>query len=160
MRNRVYRIHLWCLPICLSICLSFCPAVCGQGFRNFLNKTFTWFVSYLAFILMGCASWSLFISVFVLLISTNWSSIFLAVKWGLRIKKNYQLYSFHTWHLLLWGESLDTSSFSIFTVGFGPLVAKYLPEKGVSRIKSNYQVPVKEPWKIWGNLPHGSIKNL
>ena len=46
--------------------------------------------------------------------------------------KNYWPNSFHTRRLPLWGESLDSYSFSCSSLIFGPLVAKYLAENGVS----------------------------
>ena len=155
MWNRVYRINPWCLPICLS----FCPSVCRQGFRNFLNKAITWFVSYLAFTIMGCASWPLFISVFILSILANWSPNFCRKMRFPDLKKKTTSSIHFIPGVYPKGWALDTYSFSILTFGFGPLMAKCLPEKGVSRIK-NYQVPVTEPWRKWGNLSHGSIKNL
>ena len=52
--------------------------------------------------------------------------IFGRKSWGFRnfLKKNYGLNSFHTWHLSLWGESLDpyTLDFRVPSLIFGPLV--------------------------------------
>ena len=50
------------------------------------------------------------------------------------LKKNYWLNSFHTWHLYPYGVNLLTPiHFRVPSLIFGPLVAKYLAENGVSR---------------------------
>ena len=58
-------------------------------------------------------------------------------------KKNYGLNSFHTWHLSLCGVSLLTPiHFRVLSLIFGPLVAKYLAENGVSGSERRYIVPI------------------
>ena len=95
-------------------CLSVRPSVCRQGFRNFLKKLLAQFVPYLAFALMGWVSWPLFIFVFLAsFLALWWPNIW--PKMGflkLFEKKTYWLNSFHTWHLPLWGESLDPYTLS------------------------------------------------
>ena len=53
-------------------CLSVRPSVCRQGFRNFLKKLLAQFISCLAFTLMGCVPWPLFIFVFLASFSALW----------------------------------------------------------------------------------------
>ena len=103
---------------CLSIRLSVRPSVCRQSFQNFLKKELLApFISYLAFTLIGRISWPLYIFVFLALFGRKWRF------WNfLKItKKNNWLNSFHTWHLPLWGESLDPYTFFVFLATFSAL---------------------------------------
>ena len=100
-------------PWCLSGRLSVRPSVCKQGFRNFLKKLLAQFISYLAFILMGWVSWPLLIFVFLASsLAFWWPNIWLKMGFPELFEKNYWPNSFHTWHLPLWGESLDPYTFS------------------------------------------------
>ena len=99
--NGVYWIH----P---DVCQSVCPFVCRQGFPNFLKKLLAQFISYLAFTLMGWASWPLFIFVFLAsFLALWWPNIWPKMGFPEFFEKNYWPNSFNTGHLSLWGESLD-----------------------------------------------------
>ena len=55
-------------------------------------------------------------------------------KWGFRyFLTNYWPSTLHSWHLPLWGGSLDPYTFCVPSLIFGPLVAKYFVENGVSK---------------------------
>ena len=100
-------------PRCLSACLSVHLSVCRQGFRNFLKKLLAQFISYLAFTLMGWVSWPLFIFVFLASFLTLWwPNIWPKMGFPEVFEINNWPNSFHTWHLPLWGESLDPCTFS------------------------------------------------
>ena len=66
---------------------------------------------------------------------------------------NYWLNSFHTWHLRWWGESLDPYSFRVPSFIFGPLVAKYFAENGVS---GTFWKTIGTLHFIHGIYPHGT----
>ena len=111
----------------MSVRPSVRPSVCRQGFRNFLKKLLAQFISYLAFTLMGWVSWPLDIFVFLASFSALWwPNIWPKMRFPELFEKNYWLYSFHTWHLSLWGEPLDpyTSWHGVPSLISGPLVAK------------------------------------
>ena len=84
------------------------------GFRNFLKKLLVSFITHLAFTLRGWVSWPLFIFVFLASFSALWWTNIWPKMGFLELyeKNNYWLNWFHTWHLPLWGESLDPYTFS------------------------------------------------
>ena len=112
-----------------------CPSVCRQGFRNFLKKLSTQFISYLAFTLMGWVSSPKYI--FVILASFPalwWPNIW--TKMGFLELFEKTIGSIHFIPgIYPYGVSLLTPlHFCVPSLVFGPLVAKYLAENGVSRI--------------------------
>ena len=190
--------HTWCLPLWCEFLDPYTFSCSwphfwlsgGQifgrkwGFWNFLKKLLAQFISYLAFTLIGWVSWPIYIFMFLASFSALWwPNIWPKMGFPEIFEKKHWPNSFHTWHLPLWGESLDPYIFScslpyfrpsggqIFgrkwgfmelfekTIGsihfipgiypygvslftrihfgvpsliFGPLVAKYLAESGVS----------------------------
>ena len=90
----------------MSVRPSVRPSVCRQGFRNFFVPSLIFGPLVAKYLAENGVS------------GTFW--------------KNYWLNSFHTWHLSLWGESLDPYTFYAPSLIFGPLVAKYLAKNGVS----------------------------
>ena len=100
-------------PRCLPVRLSVRPSVCRRGFRNFVKKLLAQLISYLLFTLMGWVSWPLFIFVFLAsFLALWWPNIWPKMGFPELFEKNYWPNLFHTWHLPLWGESLDPYSFS------------------------------------------------
>ena len=103
------------------------------AFRNFLKKLLAQLISYLAFTLMGWVSWPLYI--FVLLASILalwWPNIWPKMRFLELFEK-----TIGPIHLIpgiyLYGVSLLTPiHFHVPSLIFGPLVAKYLAENGVS----------------------------
>ena len=131
--------------------LSVHPLVCRQGFWNFLKKLLAHFISYLAFNLLGWVSWLLFIFVFL--------ASFLALWWSnIRPKMGFSELSEKTIGpinfisgIYPYGISLLTPIyFFVPSVIFGPLVAKYLAENGVSGTfwKKNYWFDSFHTWHL------------
>ena len=82
-------------------------------FRNFLKKLLAQFISYLVFTLMGWVSWPLYIFVFLASFAALWwPNILPKMGFPESFWKNYWLNSYHTWHLLLWDDFLDSYTFS------------------------------------------------
>ena len=95
----------------MSVRPSVCPFV-DKVSGTFWKKLLAQFISYLAFTLMEWVSWPLFIFVFLdSFLALWWPNIWQKGVSG-TFWKNYWLNSFHTWHLPLWGESLDSYTFS------------------------------------------------
>ena len=95
-----------------SLLPSVHPSVCRQGFRNFLKKLLAQFISYLAFTLMGWVSWPLYIFMFLASLSAlGWPNIWPKMGFPELFEKTIGPIRF-TWHLPLWGESLDPYTFS------------------------------------------------
>ena len=131
------------------------PSVCRQGFQNFLKKLLAQFISYLVFTLMGWVSWPLFIFVFL--------ASFLALWWlniwpkmgfpelfGKNIGPIHLIPGFYPYGVSL---ALDPIHFHVPSLIFGPLVAKYLAENGVSgTFWKNYQLNSFHTWHLsfWG----------
>ena len=80
-----------------------------MGFPELWKKILAQYISYLAFTLMVWFSWPLYVFVFLASFSAIWwPNIWQKMGFPeLFEKKTYWLNSFHTWHLFLWGESLD-----------------------------------------------------
>ena len=109
-------------------------SVCRQGFRNFLKKVLAQFISYLAFTLMGWVSWPLFIFVFLAsFLALWWPNIWPKMGFAELFEKTIGPIHFIP-GIYPYGVSLLTSThFRIpSSLIFGPLVAKYLAENGVS----------------------------
>ena len=82
---------------------------------------------------MGWVSWPLFIFVFLASFSALWwPNVWPKMGFPELFEKNYWLNSFHTWHLPIWVSLLTSIHFRVPSLIFGPLVAKYLAENGVS----------------------------
>ena len=91
------------------------------GFRNFLKKLLAQFFSYPAFTLMGLVYWPLYIFVFLVSFSVFWwPNIWPKMGFPELFEKNFWLNSFYTWHLSLWGESLEPYTFSCSWPHFRP----------------------------------------
>ena len=112
------------------------PSVCIQGFRNFL--LLAQLIPYLAFTLMGWVSWPLFIFVFL--------ASFLALWWpntwpkmGFPEPFEHTICSIHFIPgIYPYGvRLLSPIHFRVPSLIFGPLVAKYWAENGVSELFFN-----------------------
>ena len=113
----VYWIHP---DVCPSVCPSVRPSV-DKVSGTFWKKLLAQFISYLAFTLMRRVSWPLFIFMFLAsFLALWWPNIWLKMGFLELFEKNYWPNSFHTWHLPLWGESLDPYTFSCSKPLFQP----------------------------------------
>ena len=110
-----------------------CPSVCRQGFRNFLKKQLAQFISYMEFTLMEWVSWHLFIFVFLASFLASRGQIS-GRKWGFRHFLKKTISPIHFIPVIYpYGVSLLTPiHFRVSSLIFGPLVANYLAENGVS----------------------------
>ena len=109
--------------------------ICGPkwGFQNFLKKLLAQFISYLAFILMGWVSWSRYIFVFLVSFSALWwpniwPKMGFPELFGKTIGSIHFIPGIYPYGLSL----LTRIHFRVPSLIFGPLVAKYLAENGVS----------------------------
>ena len=123
--------------------LIFCPSgdqIFGRkwGFRKILKKLLAQFISYLTFTFMGWVSWPLYVFVFLASFSALWwPNIWPKSGFPELFEKKYWLNSFHFLPgIYPYGVGLLTPiHFRVPSLIFGPLVAKYLAENGVSGIK-------------------------
>ena len=108
-------------------------SICRQGFWNFLKKLLAQFISYLAFTLMGWVSWPLFIFIFLASFSALWwPNIWLKMGFPELFEKTICSIYF-TRGVYPYGVSFLTPiHFRVTSLIFGPLVARYLAENGVS----------------------------
>ena len=113
--------------------LSVLPAICRQGFRNFLKKLLVPFITYLTFTLSGWVSWPKFIFVLLASFSALWWPNILSKMAFLELFEK-PIGSIHFIHgIYPYGASpLTPIHFHVPSLIFGPLVAKYLAENGVS----------------------------
>ena len=102
-------------------------------FRNFLKKLLAQFTSFLALTLLGWVSWPLYISVFLALFSALWRPN-IWPKMGFPELFEKTIGSIHFIPgIYPYGVSFLTPlHFGVPSLIFGPLVAKYLAENGVS----------------------------
>ena len=109
------------------------PSVCRQGFRNFLKKLLAQLITYLAFTLMGWVSWPLFIFVFLASFLALWRPN-MWPKMGFLELFEKTIAPIHFMHgIYPYGVCpLTPIHFRVPSLIFGPLVAKYLAENGVS----------------------------
>ena len=98
--------YTWFTP--MSVSPSVRPSVCRQGFRNFLKKLLAQFISYLAFCPYRV---SLLTPIHFRVPSLIFGPLVAKYLAKNGVWKNYWPNSFHTWHLPLWGESLDPYTF-------------------------------------------------
>ena len=124
------------------------------GFRNFLKKLLAQFISYLAFTLMGWVSWPLYIFVFLASFSALWwPNIWPKMGFPELFEKTIGSIHFIP-GIYPYGVSLLTPvHYCVPSLIFGPLVAKYLAENGVSgTFWKNYQLNSFHTWhsSLWG----------
>ena len=102
------------------------------GFGNFLKKLLTQFISYQAFTLMGSVSWPLYIFVFLASFSVLWwPNIWPKMGFPELKKKIGSIHSIpgiYPYRV----SFLTPIHFRVPSLIFGPLVAKYLAENGIS----------------------------
>ena len=117
----------------MSVRPSVRPSVCRQGFQNFLKKLLAQFILYLVFTLMGWVSWPLFIFVFLAsFLALRWPNIWPKMGFQELFEKTVGPINFIP-SIYPYGVSLLTPiHFLVPSLIFGPLVAKYLAENGVS----------------------------
>ena len=144
------------LPRCLSVRLSVRPSVCRQGFRIFWKKLSAQFISYLAFTLMGSVAWPLFIFVFLAsFLALWWPNIWPKMGFPELFGKTIGPIHFIP-GIYPYGVSLLTPIyFYVPSLIFGPLVAKYLAEYGVSgTFLNNYWLSSFHTWHLplWGEF--------
>ena len=122
-----------CLSVRLSVRPSVRPSVCRQGLRNFLKKLLAEFISYLAFTLMGWVSWPLYIFVFLASFSALWwPNIWPKMGFPELLEKTIGSIHFIPVIYPYGGSFLTPIQIRVPSFIFGPLVAKYLAENGVS----------------------------
>ena len=123
----------WFHPdVCPSVRPSDRPSV-EKGFRNFLKKQSAQFISYLAFTLMGRVSWPIYIFMFLASFSALWwPNIWPKMGFLELFEKTFGSIHFIP-GIYPYGVSLLTPiHFRVPSLIFGPLVAIYLAENGVS----------------------------
>ena len=119
--------------VCPSVRPSVRPSVCRQGFRNFLKKLLTQFISYLALTLMGWVSWPLFIFVSLAsFLALWWPNIWPKMGFPELFEKTIGSIHFIRGIYPYVVSLLTPIHFRVPSLIFGPLVAKYLAENGVS----------------------------
>ena len=125
-RMGVYWIH----P---DVCPSVCPSICRQGFWYFLKKLLAQFISYLVFTLMGWVSWPLYIFVFLAsFLALWWPNIWPKMGFPELFEKTVGPIHFIPGIYPYVVSLLTSIHFRVPSLIFGPLVAKYLAENGVS----------------------------
>ena len=124
----VYWIHP---DVCPSVCPSVRPSV--DKVSGPFKKLLAQFISYLAFTLMGWVSWPLYIFVFLAsFLALWWPNIWPKMEFPELFEKTIGSVHFIP-GIYPYGVSLLTPiHFCVPSLIFGPLVAKYLDENGVS----------------------------
>ena len=128
------------------------PNTCPKNgvFGTFLKKLLAQFISFLAFTLMGWVSWPLYIFVFLASFSAlRWPNIW--PKMGSPELFGKTIGSIHfVPGIYPYGVSLLTHiHFGVSSLIFGPLVAKYLAENGVSgTFWKNYWLNSLHSWPL------------